>query len=147
MKTVFLQKIRYSLLSQEQFEARRSTLSAIKVVKTASTITGLGMAGLALLNIHEGSYIKGLAMLAVAYPFHEIITLADNSKEILENPIKEFQAVCAKIHSDEEFVQFVTIDAPLLRTIGMLFIDRVEQAKPEPAGLSRFFSRICNKKD
>lgn len=147
MKTKILQKIRSSFLSREQFESRHNKLAAIKTVKAASTIAGFAMAGFAMLNIHNGSYGKGLLLAAAAYPCYEIMTLADNSREILENPIKEFRAVCGKIKSDKKFIRLITLDAPLSRTIGMLFIDRIEQRKAESVSFSRLFSRICNKKD
>ena len=121
--TSTLQFIRNSMLSQKSLDGRRKALSTIKTAQVASSAILLSSFGLAILNAYDKNPFSTLGFLAISYGGLECKTVADNVREVLENPAKEIRAIYSKLHSDEEYVRFITQGAPLLRTVGLYYLN------------------------
>jgi|GEM_PF-7110963 len=132
MKLQFLQFIRNSLLSQEQLEERQNAILAIKTAKAVSK--GISMLGAAfsLLDLYHGKILRPLALIPLAYLASEAETIAENCREILEDPRAELRAICAGSHSNEKLWKYIAKQAPLSEKIGLLYLDSLPK-EPPPA--------------
>ena len=142
MKLHILGYIRDSLISAESYEKRRNTLSTIKAAQAGFSALGLVSLGMGLLDFYEGR-LRSLFLLPLAYASGiECKTIADNVREILENPAKELKAACAKLHSDEKLLEMLTHGAPLAQKAGLAYLNYFKpEPKPEPSFFSRFWSK------
>jgi len=144
MQVKALQFIRDSLLSKQSLDQRRDTLTVIKAVKAGSSALGFVALLFGILDLREGRLLGTIGSLTLSYGMYEVGMIADNCREVLENPFKEAKAICAKIHSDEEFWKFIAKGAPLTRKIGAQYLAYVNpeiSEKKKASWFSRFGSR------
>lgn len=123
MKIQIFKLIRDSLLSSQSLQKRRDSLASIKTSQAAFSALGLASFVLAVINAREGKWFPAFGLITLSYVCLEVKTVADNFREILENPSKELHAACAKLHSDEKLWQMVTEGALVTRKIGLWYLN------------------------
>lgn len=131
---VALQFIRNALLSQESLEARRQALTGAKAVKSAAKALAVLGAAFTILDLHQGRIFRPLILLPLAYLAHETGVVADNFREIIDDPRAELRAACAGSHSNEKLWQLLTKEAPLAQKAGILYLSRFAKEEPPPVG-------------
>jgi len=123
MKIQIFKLIRDSLLSSESLQRRRDFLASVKISQAAFSAIGLASFVLAIINAREGKWFPAFSLISLSYVCLEGKTVADNFREILENPSKELHAACAKLHSDKKLWEMVTEGALLTRKIGLWYLN------------------------
>lgn len=146
MKIAFMRFIRDSLSSAKSYEKRRNALSKVKAAQTIFSGVGLVTTGMALLDFYEGR-LRTFFFLPLAYGLGvEGKAIADNVREILENPIKELWVGCTRLRSDKKLWTIITHGAPLTQKIGLIYMNYI-RTKTESEPSHSFFSKFWRKKE